>query len=91
MNCISRDPLASAPHCAGDRLPGAPAFAGMSTGRLLDLMEHYEGAGERERVMDVMRRIARCLAHRLGITCDAYIAIMCENSTAQDWRLLTTL
>lgn len=73
--------------------PSAGTLARMTTGRLLELMEEYElMAEERPRLagsaVEAVTRIATTLAHRLGIHCDRYIAVMCDNGTAAEWRTL---
>jgi hypothetical protein len=73
--------------------PCARTLSGMSVDLMLDLMDWYEEVAEEhlhqmERARATLLRIGHVLAHRLGVTCEEYIAIMCANSTAQDWRTL---
>jgi hypothetical protein len=81
-------------HDGGEtHFPCAGTIQEMSTSRLLELMEEYESmAAEDLRnaqpACAAIRRIADGLAHRLGIHCPAYIALMCDSSTARDWRNL---
>lgn len=71
--------------------PSTQTLAEMSTVRLLDLMVEYEEMAEEEPHLAVratvsLGLIATALAHRLGIHCEAYVAVMLDGITASEWE-----
>ncbi|HEU4558126.1 MAG TPA: hypothetical protein VFS20_09760 [Longimicrobium sp.] len=84
--------------------PGSPGLAfhpsgalmRIGTDDLLALFERYEEAaatpGEAStQATAAIQRVAVVLAQRLPINCPAYAALVCEGSTANDWRAMFEL
>ena len=74
-------------------IPDARSILAMSVAELLDLIESHlaranDETAEGRAASAAVLRIGAGLAHRLGIHCPVFVAVICQGATASDWRTL---
>ena len=80
-------------HTSTVTIPDAQSILAMSVADLLDLIESQLARANDETpdgraASAAVLRIGTGLAHRLGIHCPVFVAVICERATASDWRAL---